>query len=184
MSWELHIDSALYIKALWFLYMASCHPMGPERLQRENDVNLISATSLPVSGSLPNHLSLSEKDVGKGVCFRCLLLRTVVTSCASLTLIDHAKCVKLARHPPDHYNALAGIRKLIKALLFLCYFLLHWIHLVFNIIAGNQWRIIVVMRIIPEKALCCWELLVPELQQGLSQSGWNTLPCELLSMYI
>lgn len=132
-----------------------------------------------------NHLSLPEKDVGKGVCFRCPSLSTVVRSCASLIVIDHAKCFKLAKRSSDLYHVLAGIRReLIKASFLLWHFLLPEIHLVFNTIAGNPWRIGVVMRIIHKEALCCWELLVPQLQWGLSRSGWNTLPRELLRVYV
>lgn len=63
-----------------------------------------------------NYLSLPEKDIRKGLCFRCLSLRAVVTSCASLTVIDHEKCFKLARYPLDLYHVLFSIKKIDKGI--------------------------------------------------------------------
>lgn len=63
-----------------------------------------------------NYLSLPEKDIRKGMCFRCLSLTTVVTSCASLTVIDHEKYFQLAKYPPDLYHVLLSIKKIDKGI--------------------------------------------------------------------
>lgn len=55
-SWEVRVGPALYVKPSWFLHVTFCHPMGPERLQREKDANLMSALCPPVSDSLPEPL--------------------------------------------------------------------------------------------------------------------------------
>lgn len=160
-----------------FLYVASCPSIHSERLQWGKDMNVIPATCLSVL-VCQNHLFLPGKDVGKGGCFRWLSLRAVVASHAS-HYYWLCEVFELVKYPPDFSHGLAGIiRESIKASLFLWHLLLHWIR-----ITRNQWRIIVVMRIIHKEALCCWEFLVLEVQWGCPQMG-GTHTHELLSLCV